>query len=165
MALPGAAGRGGPGAPAPFGRPDDLLHKQAGTRWPLIPRLLEDDVYAARYRELLQHATGGLFAEDAALRRLRQLHAMIAPAVVGERGERPTHTTVSSPDVFNAAIDGVNGLKAVIAKRHDMVRTVVKLRRFESSRSFGGSDYRSITNGCVNTLMVLSSSAIRTRAT
>jgi hypothetical protein len=126
VALPGAAGRGGPGAPAPFGRPDDLLHNQAGTRWPLISRLLEDDVYAARYRELLQHATGGLFAEDAALRRLRQLHAMIAPAVVGERGERSTHTTVSSPDGFNAAIDGVNGLKAVIAKRHDMVRTVVK---------------------------------------
>jgi hypothetical protein len=108
-----------------FGRQDDVLHRQVGEGWPLISRLLADDVYAARYRELLQHATGGLFAEDAALRRLQQLHTMIAPAIVGERGERPTHTTVSSPEAFKAAIDGPNGLKATIAKRHEMVRTAL----------------------------------------
>jgi hypothetical protein len=50
---------------------------------------------------------------------------MIAPAIVGERGERPTHTTVSSPEAFKAAIDGPNGLKATIAKRHEMVRTAL----------------------------------------
>jgi hypothetical protein len=64
-------------------------------------------------------------AEDAALRRLQQLHALIAPAIVGERGERPTHTTVSSPEAFKAAIDGPNGLKSIIATRHQMVRTAL----------------------------------------
>ena len=129
---PGAARAGAPPPGAPpgfpnviFGRQDDVLHRQVGEGWPLISRLLADDVYAARYRELLQHATGGLFAEDAALRRLQQLHTMIAPAIVGERGERPTHTTVSSPEAFKAAIDGPNGLKATIAKRHEMVRTAL----------------------------------------
>ena len=102
-----------------FGRVDDVLHRQVGEQWPLISRLLADEVYAARYRELLRHATGGLMAEDAALRRLQQLHALIAPAVVGER---PTHTTVTSPETFKAAIDGPNGLKSIIAKRHEMVR-------------------------------------------
>jgi hypothetical protein len=38
------------------GGQDDVLHTNAGANWPLIQRVLADEVYAARYRELLAPA-------------------------------------------------------------------------------------------------------------
>ena len=89
-------GRGfGGGAPVPpggrgglpmFGRGGgDVLHRQVGEEWPLIRRILEDDVYLARYREALEHASGGLLAPEAFERRARTLHALIASAALAER--------------------------------------------------------------------------------
>lgn len=117
----GPMGRGGPGGM--FGGNTDVLHTQVGEEWPLIRRLLADDVYAARYRGHLEHALGGLYALDAAEKRLRALHALIAPAVVGARGERPTHTTVGSPEAFESSIDAV---MTVIRQRHEAIRTALK---------------------------------------
>ena len=116
-----------------FGGSTDVLHAQVGEEWPLISTLLADEVYAARYREHLEQALGGLFALDAIETRLRQLHTMIAPSVVGESGERPTHTTISSPDAFTTALDGPNGLIAFIRGRHEAVRAALDATR-ESSK-------------------------------
>ena len=120
-AFPGA-GRGGfPGGM--FGGNTDVLHSQVGEEWPLIRRLLADAVYAARYREHLEHALGGLYSLSAAEQRLRALHALVAPAVVGARGERPTHTTIGSPEAFESSIDG---MMTVIRQRHEAMRTALK---------------------------------------
>ncbi len=100
----------------------DVLHAQVGSEWPLIQVLLSDTVYAARYRGYLQDALGGLFAPDAAARRLRQLHTLVTPAVLAER---PGSTTVSSPEAFRRAIDGPDGLLEVIAGRHRAIRTAL----------------------------------------
>lgn len=140
----GPRGAGGAAPPVPFGLPgpggppnfgpamlpmmfggNDVLHRQAGPQWPLIGRLLADEVYAARYRQFLQQALRGLFAPDAAARRLRELHALIAPAIVGERGERPTHTTISSRAAFERSIDGPDGLVSFVRARHEAVRTAL----------------------------------------
>jgi hypothetical protein len=141
----GGRGRGGFFAPAPappggaprapvalpanppaglaFGRPNsDVLHRSAGSTWPLISLLLTDDVYAARYREMLAHAVGGLLAPEPFEKRARELHALIAPAVTGRRGERPTHTTVSSPEAFERSLDGPDGLLERIARRRTAIR-------------------------------------------
>ena len=84
--------------PPPFGSGTDILQRQVGERWPLIQRVLADEVYAARYREYLARALEGLAAPGTIDTRVRELHALIAPHVVGRRGERPTahHHLISS---------------------------------------------------------------------
>jgi spore coat protein H len=108
--------------PPPFGSGTDVLQRQVGERWPLIQRVLADDVYAARYREHLARALEGLAAPGAIETRVRELHALIAPHVVGRQGERQTHTTVSSPAAFEGAIDG---LLDSIKSRQAAVRTAL----------------------------------------
>jgi hypothetical protein len=120
---PGFAPVGIPGAGL-FGG-GDVLHRSAGDGWPLISRLLADDVYAARYRAHLQHALGGLIEPGAFERRARELHRMIAPAIVGEQGERPTHSTVSSREAFSRALDGDGGLVARLRARQAAVRSAI----------------------------------------
>lgn len=131
----GRGGRGGGDANAPFppgrgggfarfGGPGgrDVLHQQVGDDWPLIRRLLDDDVYAARYRTALERALNGLLAPEAFERRARELHALIASAALAER---PTHTTISSADAFKTALDGPDGLIARLKARQDVVRTAL----------------------------------------
>ena len=124
---PSGAGPQAPGPPFPgFGSVGgDVLHRQVTDRWPLIQRLLADEVYAARYRELLTHALGGLFAPDAIEKRARELHALVAPSVVGPQGERPSHTTVGSAAAFEQSLDGPGGLLDQIRRRREAVRAAL----------------------------------------
>ena len=93
--------------------------------WPLIQRVLADDVYAARYREKLASALGGLAAPDALAKRTHELHSLIASSLVGNQGERATHTTISSREAFESSIDGPNGLLEQMRKRQTDVRTAL----------------------------------------
>ena len=101
---------------------DDILHARKGSQWPLISRLMADQVYASRYREHLSRALEGLFAPAAAAVRLRQLHTLIASSMVGNRGERPSHTTIGSPAAFERSVDGAGGLRDAIELRHAAIR-------------------------------------------
>ena len=96
---------------------------RSAREWPLIQRLLRDEVYAARYRAHLEHALEGLFAPEAASKKLLQLHALIAQSVVGERS---SNTTVSSPAAFESSVDGPDGLPELVRQRRDIVRTALK---------------------------------------
>ena len=126
--FPGGPRGGGPGGPGGrgFGGPGrggrDVLHQQAGDQWPLIRHLLDDEVYAARYRAALERALNGLLAPEAFERRVRELHALIASAALAER---PTHTTISSAEAFKTALDGPDGLIARLRARQDVVRTAL----------------------------------------
>jgi hypothetical protein len=120
---PGFVPGGIPGG-GPFGG-GDVLHRSAGDGWPLISRLLADDVYAARYRAHLQQALGGLLEPDAFERRARDLHRMITPAVIGDQGERPTHSTIGSREAFARALDGNEGLVARVRARQEAVRSAL----------------------------------------
>ena len=108
-----------------FGDGDDLLHTQKGSQWPLISRLLADEVYAARYREHLARAMEGLLAPEASAARLRQLHGLIASSVAGDRGERPSHTTISSVGAFEQSIDGPGGLREIVERRRAAIRNAL----------------------------------------
>jgi spore coat protein CotH len=132
-ALPQNGAADGRNPPAPFQMPmsfggDDILRTEAGAQWPLISRLMADDVYAAQYRGHLARALEGLFAPEAALARMRQLNALIASSVVGDRGERPSHTTISSREAFDRSIDGPGGLREVVERRHVAIRTALATR-------------------------------------
>jgi hypothetical protein len=129
--FPGGAFPGGPGGPGgpgfgPFGGSSDVLHRNAGDRWPLIQRLMEDEVYSARYRELLAHAINGLGSPEVFAKRARELHALIAPAVVGPRGETAAHTLLSSPDAFERSVDGSEGLIQQLQSRGETIRTALR---------------------------------------
>ena len=104
----------------------DLLHRNAGERWPLLQKIMADEVYAARYRTLLAQALQGAFEYQTFARRARQLHAMVAPYVVsGPQGERPSHTTLSSPEAFASAVDGGGGLLDSVRKRQADIRAAL----------------------------------------
>jgi hypothetical protein len=105
-----------------FGGSDDILQTKKGNQWPLISRLMADEVYASRYREHLARALEGLFAPEAATARVRQLHTLIASSVAGDHGERPSHTTISSPAAFERSVDGAGGLRDVIEGRQAAIR-------------------------------------------
>jgi hypothetical protein len=115
----------GPGAVGYVSRAPDafaeMFHVGAGANWPLISRTLADTVHRQRYRELLPQAIEGLFEIDAATERLRELHTLIEPHVVGAAGERPGFTTVSSPEAFLQSVDGENGLVSHIRSRRQRV--------------------------------------------
>jgi spore coat protein H len=118
---PGGGGGGGPGPTPTEDAVTEMFHASAGTRWPAISRTLADPVYRQRYRELLAEALGGLFETEVAATRMRELHALIAPHVIGEDGEGPEYTTISSADAFMQAIDGTAGLVQHIATRRARV--------------------------------------------
>jgi hypothetical protein len=97
----------------------DVLYRQVGDDWPLIQRLLGDEVYAGRYRMALERALNGLLAPETFERRARSLHALVADAVLAERS---THTTISSADAFKTSLDGPEGLIARVRTRQATVR-------------------------------------------
>jgi len=118
----GGFGPGGPGVATTQSAQAELFHENVGERWPLISLLLSDPVYVETYRDELQNAIGGLFAEGAGSERLRALHSLIAPYVTGANAETETHTTISSAAAFDESVDGQNGLIAHFATRRARVR-------------------------------------------
>lgn len=110
------------------------MHSNPGAQWPLLGFLLADDVYKARYRRELEASMGGLMAPDAFAKRARELHTLIASSVAGPNGERPTHTTVSSADAFQTAVDGPGGLIELTQKRRETIRTALAVTPAGSAR-------------------------------
>lgn len=103
----------------------EVFHLSVAANWPLINRLLADPVYAEVYRSKLEHALGGLFGEERGPTRMRALHALIAPYVVGPEGEQPGYTYVTSPAAFLDSIDGASGLAAHVLSRQTRVRAAL----------------------------------------
>jgi hypothetical protein len=112
----GAGGRpGGTGAQTAT---QEFLHTNVdGSRWPLIRHVLDDPSYAERYRQELRSFLADHFVQEKVVARAAELHALVAPHVVGSRGEVDGSRT-ATPGAFEAAIDGPNGLASVIATRY-----------------------------------------------
>jgi spore coat protein CotH len=122
---------GGIGAPPSGGAESqdaraEIFHTNVGNGWPLIQRLLADSVYPERYRERLEHALSGMFGEEAAAQRMRELHELVRPHVIGAGGERSSHRTISSDEAFERAIDGPGGLVEHVATRHARVEAALQ---------------------------------------
>ena len=116
--LGGAPTAGGTGSAV-----DEVFHANVSAdAWPLIRRLLDDPVYAQLYRSKLEHALGGLFDVETGAARMRAMHELIAPFVVGPDGEVEGYSHLSSEQAFSESIDGSGGLAAHIVGRHERVR-------------------------------------------
>lgn len=100
---------------------DEVFHTNVGENWPLISFLLADPVYLERYRQALELSLEGLFSESAGPDRMRKMHELISPFVVGEEGEREGYSHVSSEQAFLESIDSEGGLADHVVSRHARV--------------------------------------------
>lgn len=101
MALTAGMGGGGRGG-ARGGLSLDL--DNVGTQWPLIRYLMDDPVYNAQYVAYVEETINGAF-EPAKMAAIYQTyHDLIAPYVVGENGEQPGYTLLSSASEFETAL-------------------------------------------------------------
>ncbi len=98
--------------------PEDLYFGWLGATMPLITRLLGDDTYRESYRGYLGAALEGALAVDTFAVRAAELHELIAPHVVGEQGELPRYSNLSSPEAFELS---VGELVEHVTKRHEVV--------------------------------------------
>ena len=71
---------------------------------------------------LLVEALDGMLEQTTFEARARELHALISPFVIGENGERKSHTTLSSPAAFET---GLEALIAHAASRQEVVRSAL----------------------------------------
>jgi len=125
---------GGPGPQGPSEAPseevstaaEEIFHTQVGADWPLISKLLADETLAASYRRHVQEALEGLGGEAAAVERMKQMHDLVRPHVVGDEGELATHTTVTSEEAFLDAVEGPSGLATFYRGRHVRVREALE---------------------------------------
>ncbi len=81
-----------------------LAMDNVGDEWPLIRFLLDDEQYAAAYREKVEQTINGVF-DPAAMSAVYQANAnLIGPYVVGPDGEQPGHTFLTDPGEFDMAV-------------------------------------------------------------
>jgi spore coat protein CotH len=74
-------------------------------QWPLLGYLIADPEYRKTYNKYVAEFAKGPFATDTVVKRLTELHTMIAPYVVGEQGEQKGYTMLSNAAAFNSAVD------------------------------------------------------------
>ncbi len=94
------AGLGGSGAAGG----DSLSQSGITDQWPLIRYLLDDEVYRQVYRDYVAETVTGPFLPETTITRFREVHALIAPYVVGQEGEQPGFTLLGSPDEFQQSL-------------------------------------------------------------
>jgi len=103
-----------------------VLLDEISSQWPLIRNVLDDDVYAARYRQELENAAVGAFAEDTVAARMQAAHDLIAPWVVGADGEQSPYTFLRNDAEFEDSVDGDDGLIEHVRDRHDAVAAALR---------------------------------------
>lgn len=116
---------GGLGTPAP-GATIDLFHDRVTGNWPLIRFLMDDPVYRAQYRALVQELLGTVFDPSRVGAVLRNEQARIAPYVFGPQGESFGRNFVGTPAQFDASLNGPNGLINYVNGRSAAVRAVLQ---------------------------------------
>lgn len=115
----GGPGGGGPGGGASAG---SVLLDDMTAEWPMIRRLLDDEVYSASYRSKLLELQSGAFELAATSELAQSYHDLIAPYVVGADGEQPGYSFLSSTAAFEGSIHGGNdAIGDHIADRHATV--------------------------------------------
>lgn len=85
----------------------DLFHSTAGSRWPLISRLLADPTYKADYTRYLEESLGGLLTKENSEAHLQALHDLLAPSIAEEEAGS---TTIKSQAAFESSLTGSSGL-------------------------------------------------------
>ncbi|PRP98280.1 Inner spore coat protein H [Enhygromyxa salina] len=94
------------GGPGGSGSSDSVLLDEIGSEWPLIRRLLDDEIYASTYREKLADIIAGPFEAETVKATMQANHDLIAPYVSGpESQEAAPYSFLSSPAEFDSSLD------------------------------------------------------------
>jgi hypothetical protein len=111
----------------PFGQMSVMMD-EVKDNWPLIRYLLDDNVYRARYLEALARFMRGAYEKERFDARAAELHALVAPYVLGEPdGEAQPFTSLKAPEEFEHALDDpMLGLLSVADARRAEVRAALK---------------------------------------
>jgi spore coat protein H len=105
---PGITGVSGPGLGGGLLRVGmSLTLNEIPASWPLIRFLIEDPVYAERYRSHLRSVRATVFEGSSLEEMVDRYHALISPHVVGPGGEVPGNTFLPSPGAFVASPDAL----------------------------------------------------------
>ena len=96
----GAGGRAGMGG----SRNASIGQDDVGTNWPLIRYLMDDSVYHAIYTAYVEDTINEAFEPTKMETTFRDMHALIAPYVVGDSGENPGYTHLTSEQAFENAL-------------------------------------------------------------
>ena len=99
-----------------------VMMDEAGQSWPLIRYLLDDPTYRARYRAWLFKLLEGSYEKTRFDAHATALHALIAPYVIGEHGERAPYTNLRSPQNFT---NGLTSLLATGDKTRNAIRAAL----------------------------------------
>jgi spore coat protein H len=81
-----------PGGPGGMMQPLSLSLSEVDDKWPLIRFLMDDPVYRDIYHHEMRKAMFETFNETAVTAKMRRLHQMIRPYVVGTEGEISGYT-------------------------------------------------------------------------
>ena len=84
----------------------DIHLVEISADWPLIRFLLDDPIYKEAYYDALRESSENEFSRDFIVTRIEAYHALIAPYVVGENGERAPHTLLGTPRAFERSLTG-----------------------------------------------------------
>lgn len=81
-----------------------LAMNEVDSSWPLIRYLADDPVYYERYRAHMRAFYNSVFTQADMDALFDRNHAMISPYVIGENGEQPGYTHLSSSDAFTNSL-------------------------------------------------------------
>ncbi len=121
-----------PPRPAGFGGFGDLsvMMDEVPEGWPLIRFLMDDPIYREQYREALEETLAGDLQKATFDARATELHALIAPYVLGDDSgalEASPYTHLSNPDAFrNALVAPTSGLLDIAEQRRAAVRAALE---------------------------------------
>ena len=95
---------------------------EVGAQWPLIRKLMDDRVYAARYRTELADLRATVFTETTLFPLIDRYHALVSPWAVGPQGEQVGATYLPSASAFFSAR---TALRAHVQVRRGVIATFV----------------------------------------
>jgi spore coat protein CotH len=107
----------------------DLFQTRVGADWPLIRRLLDDQVYRDAYRSIVEDLLNSVLEPSRVSTRVRAEYDRIAPYVVGSNGEAPERSFAGTPAQFEAAAVGPAGIAALLQSRTTAARAALGATR------------------------------------
>lgn len=108
-----------------------VMMDEVKDNWPMIRYLLDDSVYRERYLDALERFMHGAYEKERFDARAAELHALVAPYVLGEPdGEAAPFTALKMPEEFESALDDpMRGLISVADARRADVLEALKAAR------------------------------------
>lgn len=105
-----------------------VMMDEIGEEWPLIRYVMDDSVYRTQYQQALRASLGGPYEKAAFDARAKQLHALVAPYVVGGdgvMGEQMPYTFLVEPAEFHDALSAEDGMIPAADSLRDAVLTAL----------------------------------------